>query len=1809
MDTDCHTESNRLGESMTLRQRAGYTDIANWAESVGLQEELNAIYLSFNLDHYKYSPLGNIIEFLSSEKTLKTLDQWSDNQAAQILEEFISTYISSSQPTYHSIGSVSDVRKEYKNQLQSLYLIALVTQSTPKEVTEELSSFYTQFKLWLIVQNLNRLIHKNYSCDYYIQRLSSQLFPRNDQRDRNKQFKGFAQLQKNFKVLTRGVDCDFEQFSNALVYAAKHIPNDDAPAEFITSITNVAQGITKEINSTGKAGSLERPNFKFTNKCNEKPIDWDSTIYDSNEEDLTSSSLHEQLDLIPFSQHPDDQRNLISGGDKVLSENSVLMQTTEEKHFLKWTMDQPLPHETPVLRRWISELLVSEERNSQAAGIICWLSLWLSRSPVRSEAIQITDEVQHEWSISNDLTHLHRLAPQRHNSKNIEPQFESWVRPCSESYRLLLPDSLSNALKIIKARTNKIFQLNTIKDFWDQTSSENFRSWWINNIPKELSRLSPALLGKHWQQNIFEETNNPTFVKLITSHPRSAQPGSSAYLSITGEEAEAAHQLQLESSLHSSSSICLGSRLDLNDEIFREAVTTANTKIDQSALSDPILHHNQVTAYIVTSLFAATGSRPVIDPFESPLFFNLSEGFVYIEDKNDGHTHTGRLCPLCPSVIQVIERYLEHLKRFSRLNQTLAPSLSKEIIKLSKCEQSDVLPFFFFLSPRLDWYRVSASSLAEIDLFNCPLPANILRHRFVQFLTRSGVDAEVIEGWCGHAERDVETYSDYSCRSWKEDKEKYIDHLERAFKHLNFSQPQLCDIQINSSINPASLTNKKFGIALRKTERSKSAVKAIKRANLDLRLYLDNQGISFKDIESEHTDELTKIMLFKSNGTPQPRAGLRYQHLIKILEGVSLTKAKKVHASKRYRIPESGISLTTPIAVHACELADQLREILIKCCQTDQDTSFHISKISQTDGLITASILLCLESRICSPRFLHDVMCNKGFALIRHGADYYLRYTEHPELGAAYDPAIQKRISSLAAQFISAAIDRKKVIQLGDKIPKHLTPLVKFISSYKPLSFSCSTPKELIYVLCRIMDQSNLVHLPGILCGELSGRVISTSFSVVNWAKTMKEERYLLADGSKRNDAQDTHLNFNKLRSLPKGRTASADNDDKELYTNALTFYSAVKKSIPGNNSANIAKAVKSLSKKWSGKVSSSVLLVSEWFEDRLRRGNLRTPKDLKESTIKKYWGLMSNVVQELGYNTDLMLMDEEEITAFYQSCFEYRKKKKNNEDFYIVLSNFIQWSTSLGITPPLWDEIDIPISARSVRPGFILESDHLATISSLIPEQESVDDEELYAAFIQICSYRYGLRLMEAAGLLREDICLPQDGFQPVIFVRRNKYRDLKTFSSRRVVPLLFELTSKEIWVIQKVLSNYDSCIGERTNGPLLFIQPDTAVRLPPITPHLSRIAQRLNRMLKQVTQNEECVFHDNRHSFANIVTGALLDIIEHLPSGIFPPTANPQVIREILLGNHHEPCRRSAMALARLMGHASPRTTFRSYIHIIPFWSDALVPQDPTNLDLNATFNTDELIKPEPLECNTLNTANSSKYEQLQLLDTFKLLRLVSIGKNFQHAGSYLNLSPETVWSIERTVISIGSRMEYGRKKGEKTSIKGRDDPLEFISRVNDESWARILDVVKQNGIAPFDSLIEFEPINPMHLLGKTRQVQLVHVNDFAFVRTLLDYFRTPISVFRTTCRSPIPDLVTLSQRYGFELIPHEESGAREAPLRLDSNLQHSDARSRYIRTSDFISLIIERNQQYILRNSFDLALCVVAVGIYLEFSRHYH
>lgn len=1799
-------KSDGFAESTTLRQRAGYADIANWAESVGLQEELHAIYLSFNLEHYKYSPLGNIIEFLSSENTLKTLHQWSDNQAAQILEEFISTYISSSQPTYHSIGSVSDVRKEYKNQLQSLYLIALVTQSTPKEITDELSSFYTQFKLWLIVQNLNRLIHKNYSRDYYIQRLSSQLFPRNDQGDRNKQFKGFAQLHKSFKVLTRGVDCDFEQFSNALVYAAKQIPKDDTPVEFISSIINVAQGTTKEINSTGKAGGLERPDFNFTNKYCEKPIDWDSTIYDSNIEDLTSSSLYEQLDLIPFTQHPDDQRHLISSGDEVLSKNSVLMQTTEEKHFLKWTMDQPLPHETPILRSWISELLESEERNSQAAGIICWLSLWLSRSPARSEAIPITDEVQHEWSISADLTHLHRLAPQRHNSKNIVSQFENWVHPSSESYRLLLPDSLSNALKIIKARTNKIFQLNTVKDFWDQSSPENFRTWWINNIPKELSRLSPALLGKHWQQNIFEETNNPTFVKLITSHPRSALPGSCAYLSITGKEAEAAHQLQLESSLYSSSSICMGSRLDLNDKMFSEAVTTANTKIDQSALSNPILHHNQVTAYVVTALFAATGSRPVIDPFESPLFFNLSDGFVYIEDKNDGHTHTGRLCPLSPSVIQMIERYLDHLKRFSRLNQTLAPVLSKEVIKLSKCEQSNVLPFFFFLSPKLDWYSVSASSLAEIDLFNCPLPANILRHRFVQFLTRSGVDSEVIEGWCGHAERDVETYSDYSCRSWKKDKEKYIDHLERAFEHLNFSKPQLCDIQINSSVNPAILTNKKFGLALRKTERSKSAVKAIKKANLDLRLYLDKQGISFKEIESEHTDELTKLMLFKSNGTPQPRAGLRYQHLIKILEGVSLTKAKKIHASKRYRIPESGISLTTPIAVHACELADQLRKILIKCCQTDQDTSFHISKISQIDCLITASIILCLESRICSPRFLQDVMCNKGIALIRHGADYYLRYTEYPELGAAYDPAIQKRISPLAAQFISAAIDRKKVIKLGDKIPKHLTPLVQFISSYKPLSFSCSTPKELIDLLCRVIDQSNLVQQPGILCGELSGRVIPTSFSLVNWAKAMGEERYLLANGAKRNDEQNTHFNFNKLRSLPKGRTSTADNDDKDLYTNALTFYSAVKKSIPGNNSANIAKAVKKLSKKWSGKVSSSVLLVSEWFEDRLRRGNLRTKKDLKESTITKYWGLMSNVVQELGYNTDLMLMDEEEITAFYQSCFEYRKK--NNEDFYIVLSNFIKWTTSLGITPPLWDEIDIQISARSVRPGFILESDHLATISNLIPESESVDDEDLYAAFIQICSYRYGLRLMEAAGLLREDIYLPPDGFQPIIFIRRNKHRDLKTFSSRRVVPLLFELTNKEIWVIQKVLSNYDSCIGERTNGPLLFIQPDTAVRLPPITPHLSRIAQRLNRTLKQVTHNDECVFHDNRHSFANIIAGALLDIIEYLPSGIFPPTANPQEIREILLGRHNEPCRRSAMALARLMGHASPKTTFRNYIHIIPFWSDALVPHDPTNLDLNVTFNTEVLIKPEPLEYNTLNTANSSEYEQLQLLDTFKLFRLVSIGKNFQRAGSYLNLSPETVEAIERTVFLIGSRMEYGRKKGEKTAIKGKDNPLEFISRVSDESWARILDVVKQSGIAPFDSLIEFEPINPAHLLGKTRQVQLVHINEFAFIRTLLDYFRTPISTICTTCRSPIDDLVTLSQRYGFELIPHKESGTRETPLRLDSNLQHSGERSRYIRTSDFISLVIERNQQHILRNSFDLALCVLAVGIYLESSRHH-
>jgi integrase len=260
-----------------------------------------------------------------------------------------------------------------------------------------------------------------------------------------------------------------------------------------------------------------------------------------------------------------------------------------------------------------------------------------------------------------------------------------------------------------------------------------------------------------------------------------------------------------------------------------------------------------------------------------------------------------------------------------------------------------------------------------------------------------------------------------------------------------------------------------------------------------------------------------------------------------------------------------------------------------------------------------------------------------------------------------------------------------------------------------------------------------------------------------------------------------------------------------------------------------------------------------------------------------------------------------------------------------------------LAVEDPDWSEIDGAEDVLSIAPGMLLEKEYHHALKVLTPNPQRANREQLARALILLCAYRFGLRGAEATGLLRRDWVEPQEGMI-VVLVRNNSYRTLKTLNGRRQVPLLFELSAHERQVIKRFFALWDSVSQHRDELPLLMAADGSKQLL-----EEKRLRSEVGTVIKAVTMNPLLSLHHARHTFANRA-GALLfdgmeDIWPHAAAHGARLLAKGEITtrrthaRRLLLGTE-QVTRRSTWALARLLGHAHPRTTLRSYVHFLPEW-----------------------------------------------------------------------------------------------------------------------------------------------------------------------------------------------------------------------------------------------------------------------------------
>jgi integrase len=555
--------------------------------------------------------------------------------------------------------------------------------------------------------------------------------------------------------------------------------------------------------------------------------------------------------------------------------------------------------------------------------------------------------------------------------------------------------------------------------------------------------------------------------------------------------------------------------------------------------------------------------------------------------------------------------------------------------------------------------------------------------------------------------------------------------------------------------------------------------------------------------------------------------------------------------------------------------------------------------------------------------------------------------------------------------------------------------------------------------------------------------------------------------------------------------------------------------------------------------VSRSCRLLGEWIRSLIWRKH--HSKLIAISSLGRYLNALSVCFEAVASEHDLLNCDGDEVTAFYQDVMEARWAIRPNSpsadqkpsaeqvrteqapqtdeaiatdenpqtyktrrlalqllrDFHRLMSR------TIAIEDPDWSEIDAGDDVLSISPGLLLEKEYQHALLLAAPKPETASREELARAFILLVGMRFGLRGAEITGLLRTDWGDTVPG-TIIVLVQKNRYRDLKTPAARRQVPLLFELSDNEKLVVKRFLALWEG-IARNDNSIPLFVSPTDNSKLM----NDKFLRWQVSQFIKQATLNSDLSLHHARHTFANRVGLILMqgtgNIWPHAVSAAVSQ-AHRSHVRKLLLCTEAV-TRRSLWALARLMGHAHPQTTVRSYLHFLPELTDQYVWNHQAGLKKNwptpfeVSLRLHEL-QPAPNYLSAINAETAPS--RLPAPSPQACLRFLYL---YQHGAT-----------VERA--SFSSAIEYSDAQILVEIIKHVDETLarrphinphkagvsNLLSHIRPERWSRLIAWAGSAVAPPFQQLTSRAHLeSALKMIGPSRQILLYRQLHFDLLRQI--------------------------------------------------------------------------------------------------------
>jgi len=1660
-------------------------------------------------------------------------------------------------------------RQQFPGKLDEQYLLAMLYESNYQSD----SDWYYILKAWALNHAIELFINNQNNQDQQLQTVAGKIRLASNDPSWHRLVLSLKPYTPNLEYLNQTLinkiknisvtSTSHKQFITALGRVAK---NENTPFDKASSQNFICNSsfldIYKPINTDLLPVSF-LPATEIENKSN-----FDKTgVIVSNDDDIQIVTIQTK-ELKPYWH----QR---------LNAKSVLLAHGEQSQFLPYSWFYLNPHEADCFQQWLNELLQNPEAKKQFLGLCLWIAYKTGRSLAWGLEIRISDDIQDEWSLNIKEGILQKKPPQRQSGWNATPEQQTRVKPVVEKIFIPIPPA---SIKIIKNNHLFFTSAHILGDLW-QPDWPTQQHCFTQYKPASLSRITSGMLGFAQGKQLYEKTHDSSFTKLLSSHPKSGLPAQCAYPGWDSESVQ--KNLNSDIPFQLQSGIALGSRLDPIEQLLTDEVQKATQILLISSKSQNLIHyHNLLTAYTVVSLLASTGARPVRDPFESPELFDFKNNFVYIDDKSTGNKQSGRLVPIPEELINFIQnQYSNHLKKLAQCLNKHNPQLSANIKLLSELTSAETLPFFFFLQEtKLQWHSVSEASINSLHLFYWLLPLNLFRHRLSNQLRYKNIDPEIIDGVMGHAESQTASYSDYSLRSWIKDKESVMPSLGQIFEKLTFNFTDITNKNIyqpnHITFPQTSSTQQRvinFGFRARKEKRKLRTENAYNQAKLESREFLDNRSLS--DLSEEEIDKLSRIMLFNKKGQPRSNGYLRYQYLINEIEQEFNNHKTQFKLKSYYQILSPENSLFNQYSVNAKEYHQNLKNELYSALK-----SFNLPSVSFNDASILATLLLLLESRITSKNLLEDILENKHFRLIESNKAFYLEYADNLNIADPYACTKRFQISEHCAYLLNKSLNKKSAFLTSQmSIPEKLD------NFFQKANYD-NNPNLLntIFAIANRIEQANAIEMPGLICAYLSERVESYSLTWNDWLRFERNNPVEIPVYKEKTLSLQSEYYPNSIANLSSGMT--------DAYQSTIQLFSQIRDAlnIAGNKNANhsisqnkrrtLSRDIENIIQFHSGKVGQSVMLAVQWLQQFIlkRKKSSGERKFIKINTIQRYLSCIAIPFSRIGYNVDLLNLEKAEVTYFYTDLIE-SCQSEDVSYFCKRLINFHQFAKKMGVLDPLWSDIPLANTPTFVSPNLFNDKDYQSTLE-LIMSSEAIDGDLRNAcAFLLIGCYRFFLRSGETIGLQQGDwVCSDKSNIPSIVIIQKNKWRDLKSKSARRQVPLLFSLSKLEHKIINTQWAQSTSTAGKNAENTLFSEQQIQQFN------HLKRI---VIACLRQITNNPKIVLHHARHCGAQKVFLSLFEA-HNTTAWTNSFTGNnkeQQQIKETLLGTHQY-SRRASRALALILGHAHPSTTFKNYIHSIDIYLKQCLPVENRRFFqkkplFNKCKNLDEIPNAKT-NIEFLLSDRILNYNPLSYSLVLKFFRLIVLGKSTENAGELLSIRQDKIQKIIQILEDVGADMLIKNNK----TLPDSNSYHDFLHNIKSNTWNRLIEsmsiLAENNHRINKVNQYNFELSD---IIGVRRQILLWKVEHWQFLADFIEEFSINQSdnLFDIVCKNN-----KNCNPLNLKCVKIEDYNIHKC-FQFDKGYYHKRDKQFY---SNRCAFCFNENKKHTIRNRYELILMLI-------------